>query len=69
MLVYQMLVCDLATEQVGAHTPVMDIIHRYHIKTHYAEKGRSKQNHRVEAEIRELKQRWKIRMTDRQVPS
>jgi hypothetical protein len=63
------LVCDLATEQVGIHTPVMDIIRRYHIKTHFAEKGRSKQNHRAEAEIRELKQRWKIRMTERHVPS
>jgi hypothetical protein len=51
------LVCDLATEQVGSHTPLMDIIRRYHIKTHFAEKGRSKQNHRAEAEIRELKQR------------
>jgi hypothetical protein len=63
------LVCDLATEQVGIHTPVMDIIRRYHIKTHFAEKGRSKQNHRAEAEIRELKQCWKIRMTERHVPS
>jgi hypothetical protein len=63
------LVCDLATEQVGINTPVMDIIRRYHIKTHFAEKGRSKQNHRAEAEIRELKQRWKVRMTERQVPS
>jgi hypothetical protein len=35
------LVCDLATEQVGSYTPVMDIVHRYHIKTHFAEKGRS----------------------------
>jgi hypothetical protein len=36
---------------------------------HFAEKGRSKQNHRAESEIRELKQRWKICMTDRHVPS
>jgi hypothetical protein len=63
------IVCDLATEQVGIHTPVMQIFRRFHIKTHFAEKGRSKQNHRAEAEIRELKQRWKIRMTERQVPS
>jgi hypothetical protein len=63
------LVCDLATEQVGINTPVMDIIRRYHIKTHFAEKGRSKQNHQAEVEIRDLKQRWKIRMTERQVPS
>jgi hypothetical protein len=63
------IICDLATEQVGVHTPVMDIIRRFHIKTHFAEKGRSKQNHRAETEIRELKQRWKVRMTERQVPS
>jgi hypothetical protein len=63
------LVCDLATEQVGVHTPVMEIIRRYHIKMHYAEKGRSKQNHKAETEIRELKQRWKIRMAECQVPS
>jgi hypothetical protein len=63
------LVCDLATEQVGVHTPVMQVIRRHHIKMHYAEKGRSKQNHRAETEIRELKQRWKNRMTDRHVPS
>jgi hypothetical protein len=54
------LVCDLATEQVGVHTLVMDIIRRHHIKMHFAEKGRSKQNHRAELEIRELKQWWKI---------
>jgi hypothetical protein len=54
------LVCDLATEQVGVHTPVMDIIRRHHIKMHFAEKGCSIQNHRAESEIRELKQRWKI---------
>jgi hypothetical protein len=38
----------------------MDIIRRHHIKMHFAEKGRSKQNHRAELEIRELKQWWKI---------
>jgi hypothetical protein len=35
------IICDLATEQVGVHTPVMEIIRRFHIKTHFAEKGRS----------------------------
>jgi hypothetical protein len=63
------LVCDLATEQVGVHTPVMQVICRHHIKMHYAEKGRSKQNHRAETKIRELKQRWKNQMTDKHVPS
>jgi hypothetical protein len=47
----------------------MDIIRRHHIKMHFAEKGRSKQNHHAESEIRELKQRWKIRMTEHHVPS
>jgi hypothetical protein len=63
------IVCDLATEQVGIHTPVMEVIRRFHIRTHFAEKGRSKQNHRAETKIRELKQRWKMRMTERHVPS
>jgi hypothetical protein len=63
------LICDLATEQVGVHTPVMDIIRRFHIKTHFAEKGRSRQNNRAESEIRELKQRWKIRMAEKNIPS
>jgi hypothetical protein len=62
------IVCDLATEQVGVHTPVMEVVRRFHIRTHFAEKGRSKQNHQAKAEIRELKQRWKIRMTERHVP-
>jgi hypothetical protein len=54
------IVCDLATEQVGIHTPVMQIFRRFHIKTHFAKKGHLKQNHQAKAEIRELKQRWKI---------
>jgi hypothetical protein len=29
------LICDLATEQVGPHTPMMREIRRFHIKVHY----------------------------------
>jgi hypothetical protein len=35
------LICDLATEQLGPHTPMMREIRRFHIKVHNAEKGRS----------------------------
>jgi hypothetical protein len=63
------LICDLATEQVGQHTPMMREIRRFHIKVHNAEKGRSNQNHRAETEIRELKSKWKHRMRDKHIPS
>jgi hypothetical protein len=62
------LICDLATEQVGPHTPMMKEIRKLRIKLHNSEKGRSSQNHRAETEIRELKRRWKARMVERQVP-
>jgi hypothetical protein len=63
------LICDLATEQVGPHTPMMREIRRLRIKLHSSEKGRSIQNHRAETEIRELKRRWKARMVEKHVPS
>jgi hypothetical protein len=62
------LICDLATEQVGPHTPMMKEIRQLCIKMHNSEKGQSSQNHRAETEIRELKHRWKARMVERQVP-
>jgi hypothetical protein len=43
-----MLICDLATEQVGLHTPMMQEIWRLKIRMHNSEKGRSNQNHKVE---------------------
>jgi hypothetical protein len=63
------LICDLATEQVGVHTPMMKEICQLRIKLHSAEKGRSVQNHRAELEIQEVKRRWKTRMVEWQVPS
>jgi hypothetical protein len=33
------LICDLATEQVGRHTPMMQEIRRFHIKLYNAAKG------------------------------
>jgi hypothetical protein len=63
------LVCDLASEQTGKHAEVMKIIRRMNIKTRMAEKGRGiTQNHRAEAEIREVKTKWKARMRSSQVP-
>jgi hypothetical protein len=59
------LICDLATEQVGPHTPMMKEIRRVSIKLHNSEKGRSTQNHRAETEIRELKRRWKAQMIEK----
>jgi hypothetical protein len=43
--------CDLATEQVGIHTPMMKEICQLHIKLHTAEKGRLILNHWAELEI------------------
>jgi hypothetical protein len=63
------LICDLASEQVGTHAPMMKEIRQFRIKLHSAKKGRSIQNHRAETEIRELKRRWKARMVERKVPS
>ncbi|KAI2499224.1 Reverse transcriptase (RNA-dependent DNA polymerase) [Fragilaria crotonensis] len=64
------LVCDLATEQTGKNTEVMKLIRRMHIKLRMAEKGRGiTQNHRAEAEIREVKTKWKARMRSNQIPS
>jgi hypothetical protein len=63
------LICDLATEQVGTHTPMMKEIRQLCIKLHSAEKGQSIQNHRAELEIREVKRQWKARMVEQKVPS
>jgi hypothetical protein len=62
------LICDLATEQVGAHTPMMKEIRRLRIRLRNSEKGRSNQNHKAETEIREIKKKWKIRMREKNVP-
>ena len=59
-----------ASEQTGKNTDVMRLIRRMHIKMRMAEKGRGiTQNHRAEAEIREVKTKWKARMRSNQVPS
>ena len=64
------LVCDFASEQTGKNTDVMRVIRRSDIKLRTAEKGRGiTQNHRAEAEIREIKTKWKSRMRSNQVPS
>ena len=63
------LTCDFATEQTGPHTEVVKLMRRLHIKPRIAEKGRSiTQNSRAEAEIREVKTKWKARMRSSQVP-
>ena len=64
------LVCDFASEQTGKNTEVMRIIRQAHIKLRIAEQGRGiTQNHRAEAEIREVKTKWKTRMQSHQVPA
>jgi hypothetical protein len=45
------LICDLVTEQVGTHMPMMKEIRQLRIKLHSAEQGQSIQNHQVELEI------------------
>jgi hypothetical protein len=46
------LICDLATEQTGRNTPMMQVVRRLRIRMRNAEKGRSNQNHKAETEIR-----------------
>jgi hypothetical protein len=62
------LICDLATEQVGPHTPMMKEVRRLRIRLRNSEKGRSNQNHKAETEIREVKKKWKIRMREKNIP-
>jgi hypothetical protein len=62
------LICDLPTEQVGPHMPMMKEVQHLRIRMYNAEKGHSTQNHKAETEIRELKARWTTCMTERQVP-
>ena len=50
------LTCDLATEQTGKNTEVVQLMRRMNIKPCMTEKGRGiTQNSRAEAEIREVK--------------
>jgi hypothetical protein len=64
------LICDLASEQTGKNTDVLKAIRRFQIRLLPAEKGRrTKQNHRAETEIREVKTKWKVRMRENQVPA
>ena len=64
------LTFDLATEQSGRHTEVVQLMRRLNIKPRMAEKGRGiTQNSRAEAEIREVKTKWKARMRMSQVPN
>ena len=64
------LTCDLASEQTGKNTDVMKLIRRLNIKLRHAEKGRGiTQNSKAEAEIREIKTKWKARMREAQIPS
>ena len=64
------LICDLATEQTGKNTEVLKVNRRNNIRLLPAEKGRgTTQNHRAETEIREIKNKWKNRMREKDVPS
>jgi len=63
------MVCDLAGEYEGKHTAFKKEVRRLRIKMRYAEEGRtSKQNHKVEVEIRELRRQWRSLMSELRVP-
>ena len=62
------LTADLAGEQTGLSTLFQKLVRYHRIDMHFAEKGTGKQNHKAEREIGLLKQRWRRRMADRQIP-
>jgi hypothetical protein len=60
-------ICDLATEQVGLHTPMIKEVRRLRIQLHNSEKGCSNQNHKAETKIHEVKKKWKICMHEKNI--
>ena len=62
------LTADLAGEQTGASTLFSKLVRHHRIDIEWSEKGTGKQNHRAEREIGLLKQRWRRRMADLNVP-
>ena len=53
------IVTDLAGKLSGPETDFVKIARRYHIRIHWAEKERHKQNHWAEHEIGILQQCWR----------
>ena len=64
----EQLVTDGAGEFTGRDTEFVKQCRRMRIKTHTTEKGRKNQNHAAEREIGNLKKRWKLRVSKRNVP-
>ena len=64
----EFLVTDLAGELSGPHTDFMKYVRHLRINTHWAKKGRHQQNHKAEREIGILKQRWRRRMDEMNIP-
>ena len=62
------LTADLAGEQTGASTLFSKLVRHHRIDIKWSEKGTGKQNHRAEREIGLLKERWRRRMADLNVP-
>ena len=62
------LTADLAGEQTGMSTLFSKLVRHHRIDMKWCEKGTGKQNHKAEREIGLLKQRWRRRMADLQVP-
>ncbi|MHA7927758.1 MAG: hypothetical protein ACX936_21375, partial [Marinobacter sp.] len=59
---------DLAAELTGKNTKFQKEARRLKIKVTYAEVDRKNQNHAAELEIRELKRRWRRKMSGKSVP-
>jgi hypothetical protein len=59
---------DLAGYFTGNDSEFVKETKRLKIKVTYAEKGRHRQNHAAEREIRNLKRRWHNKMTTKRVP-
>ena len=65
----EVLTADLAPEMTNKDSDFMKLVRRHEIRMHWIEKGQHYQNHRVEQEIGILKQRWRNRAVDEQIPS
>ena len=64
----QVLMTDLASEFSGQHTEFVKHCRRMRIQLNHKEKGRYNQNHAAEREIGFLSERWRRRMSKKNVP-
>ena len=63
------LTADQAGEHHGPNTVFQETVRRHRIIMKWVEKGRHTQNHRAEREIGILRQRWRLKKAERNIPS